>query len=177
MTHVDAPISLETVIGFLVSTPLFDGLDPAERGEIVRIMEVQRLQDAEQVFHEGDLGDAWYVIFEGQAEVVKDMTAGPVRIAVLDPGACFGEMAILDGSARSASVRALGALTVFRFRRALFEEQLEEGSLAAYKLVAAMARLLSQRHRKLTQQISDLMEGRSGRADAGSLADRYKVSE
>jgi CRP-like cAMP-binding protein len=178
---MDQPISLDTVIGFLVSTPLFEALDAAERAEVVRIMLVQRLQRGEQLFAEGQAGDAWYVIFEGQAEVVKATQTGETRrLALLEPGACFGEMAILDGSARSATVQAAGPLTVFRFRRAPFEELLEQGSLAAFKLVAAMARVLSQRHRTLTQQLSELLSpdaAPSARAELGGLVDRYKLSE
>jgi CRP/FNR family transcriptional regulator, cyclic AMP receptor protein len=107
---MDPSISLDTVIGFLVATPLFDRLDAAERAEVVRIMDVQRLAKGEEVFHEGDAGDAWYVIFDGRVEVTKEMPSGQTRIAVLRGGTCFGEMAILDGLARSATVRALEPL-------------------------------------------------------------------
>ena len=151
---VDQPISLDTVVGFLVNTPLFDGLDAAERAEVVRIMEVRRLTDGEEVFHEGEQGDAWYVIYEGSARVLKDSDAGQWEIRVMEPGSCFGEIAILDRQPRSATVLAAGPLTVFRFRRARFEQLLEQGSLGAYKLVLGMARMLSQRHRELTQQLS-----------------------
>jgi CRP-like cAMP-binding protein len=64
-------------------------------------------------------------------------------------------MAILDGRPRSATVRAREPLTLFQFREARFTELLEEGSLAAYKLVLAMARMLSLRHRELTRQLSE----------------------
>lgn len=165
---MDQPISLENVISFLVATPLFGGLDPVERADVVRIMEVRRLNAGEKVFHEGDPGDAWYVIFEGRVRVVKNTPTGPMAIASLEPGACFGEMAILDGSARSATIEATEPLTVFRFRRAQFDELLEEGSLAAYKLVAAMARVLSERHRQLTQRLAAIGDSNLG---------RYQVSE
>ena len=181
---MDQPISLETVIGFLVATPLFDGLDAAERAEVVRIMEVKRLQNDEEIFHEGDPGDAWYVVFEGSVRVLKDLADGPSEIAILGPGTCFGEMAILDGMARSATVRAAGPLTMFKFRRVRFEELLDQGSLGAYKLVAAMARTLSQRQRKLTQQVSDLLEGRGTprsvkavRAEIEETVEQSQISE
>lgn len=187
MTSVDGAqdqaISLDVVIGFLVATPLFDALDAAERGELVRIMEVQRLQDGEEVFHEGELGDSWYVVFEGQAEVLKAAAAGQDRqIRVLVPGECFGELAILDGSPRSATVRSAGPLTIFRFRRRLFEELLSDGSLGAYKLVAAMARSQAERLRQLTSQVSELFDQLDRAAPApregiGDLLDRCSVSE
>lgn len=183
---MDQPITLDTLVRFLVSAPLFEGLDAVERTDIVRIMEVARLADGEEAFREGEAGDAWYVIFEGQAEVAKSAPGGRGRrVALLEAGACFGEMAILDGSARSATVRAVGPLTVLRFRRATFQELIDEGSLAAYKLVLAMARSLSLRQRKLTQQLSGLLEqGESTvssvaavRAELGGLVDGFQVSQ
>ena len=178
---MDQHISLESVITFLVATPLFRNLDAAERGDVARIMEVQRLKKGETIFCEGDEGDAWYVVFEGNATVLKDMTTRSTPIARLGPGACFGEMAILDGMARSASVVAESPLTVFRFRRERFDSLLEQGSLGAYKLVAAMARTLSQRQRQLTLQLSELLSevpARSAsRDELGEVVTRFAVSE
>jgi CRP/FNR family transcriptional regulator, cyclic AMP receptor protein len=188
LLSMDQPISLDTVVNFLVSTPLFDGLDPAERAEVVRIMEVRRLTDGEEVFHEGDPGDAWYVIFEGQARVLKEADTGAWEIRVMERGTCFGEMAILDREARSATVLAMGPLTAFRFRRQRFEQLLDQGSLGAYKLVLGMARMLSQRHRQLTQQLSELtshnepVAARAGApglqaSDAHTAVAQYQISE
>jgi CRP-like cAMP-binding protein len=64
-------------------------------------------------------------------------------------------MATLDSGPRSATVIAREPVTLFRFREARFTELLDEGSLAAYKLVLAMARMLSLRHRELTRQLSE----------------------
>ncbi|HEU4995551.1 MAG TPA: cyclic nucleotide-binding domain-containing protein [Gemmatimonadaceae bacterium] len=174
------PVSLDAIIEFLNSTPLFKDLDAAERGDVARVIEMQRLQDAEAVFNEGDDGDAWYVVFDGRAQVLKRMdgsgAAGSkaTQIAVLDSGACFGEMAILDGLARSASVVAIGPLTVLRLRRERFAALLDQGSLGAYKLIAAMARTLSQRQRHLTQKLSAAMGAGAGRRDS---VREYHVSE
>ena len=176
---IDQPITLDVVVGFLVTAPLFGGLDAAERGEVVRIMEVQRLQAGEEVFHEGDAGEAWYVIFEGQVSVMKSCASGPDRtLRLLGPGECFGEMAILDGSPRSATVKAATPITIFRFRRPPFEELLADGSLGAYKLVLAMARAQAQRLRQLTHQLSHVLDGTAtDQAAVGELLDRSTIAE
>lgn len=178
---MDQHISLESVITFLVATPLFQDLNAAERGDVARIMEVQRLQQGETVFHEGEEGDAWYVVFEGNVKVLKDVTSRTTPIARLGPGACFGEMAILDGMERSASVVADGPVTVFRFRRERFDGLLQQDSVGAYKLVAAMARTLSHRQRQLTFQLSELLSevpARSAsRDELGEVVTRFAVSE
>src|SRR5579862_9647327 len=104
-----------------MASPLFRDLDAEERGDVVRILEIQRLQQGEEVFHEGDPGDSWYVVYEGQVEVTTASSSGAERrLSVVDTGSGFGEMAMLDGSPRSATVRATGPLTLFRFRRLRF---------------------------------------------------------
>jgi CRP-like cAMP-binding protein len=152
---MDQSISLESVVAFLMSVPLFERLDSAELAEITRIMEVRRLIEGEEVFHEGEAGDAWYVVYQGQVQVLEEAEGHLREIAAIGRGGAFGEMATLDRGPRSATVRAREPLTLFRFREARFSELLDEGSLAAYKLVLAMARMLSLRHRELTRQLSE----------------------
>jgi CRP/FNR family cyclic AMP-dependent transcriptional regulator len=155
-------ITLEQIINFLLEAPMFGDLDAAELSQIVHIMQVQRVRDGQPIFREGDPGDAWYVIFQGQAEVFKSQEFLPsTRIAALGPRACFGEMAILDHSPRSASVVAQEEVTVFRFPRKDFEALLEEGNLAAYKLVYEMAKVLCARARSTTQQLTDALSDKT----------------
>ena len=176
---MDQPISLESVLRFLSSTPPFDSLDAAERADVIRIMEIQRLQSGEAVVREGEIGDAWYVVFEGEARVSKKLASGPLTIATLGPSDCFGEMAVLDGQPRSATVEASGPLTVFRFRRARFDTLLEQGSLGAYKLVVVMARTLSRRQRQLTQRLTELAHGNTPpeRPRIEEIVGGYQISE
>lgn len=151
-------ITLEQIITFLLETPMFGDLDAAELSQIVHIMQLQRVREGQPIFREGDPGDAWYVIYEGGAEVHKSTDFLPARrIATLSPRSCFGEMAILDHSPRSASVVALAETTVFRFPRKDFEALLGEGNLAAYKLVYEMAKVLCARARSTTQQLSEAL--------------------
>lgn len=181
---MDTPVTLEEVIAFLLETPLFEDLTPNELAEVVQIMQYQRLRDGQAVFREGDEGDAWFVIFRGECVVTKNAPVGAARtIAKLGSRSCFGEMAVLDGSERSANILAEGDATVFKFRREAFQELLAQGSLAAYKLVYAMARVLCVRQRTITQQLTDVIEEEGEvvqddlRNQLQSLVEEYKVSE
>ena len=181
---MDQRITLELIINFLLETPMFEELNAGELSQVVHIMQMQRFREDQPIFSEGDHGDAWYVLFDGRAKVTKSAPFGPDReVAVLEPHACFGEMAILDGSARSANVSAIDECTLFRFPRLLFQGLLEEGNLGAFKLVHGMARVLCQRQRRLTMQVSDLMEELEEDTkpeltrDLGDLLDRYTLSE
>lgn len=180
----EGALTLEQIINFLLETPLFELLDPTELAEVVGIMQLQRLRAGQVLFREGDEGDAWYVIFTGTCAVTKSSAAGGSRhIADLESRSCFGEMAVLDGSARSATVTASAPATLFRFRRGPFNGLLADGSLAAFKLVHAMARVLCERQRRLNQQLTEVIaeepkDRRAAlRAQIGELLDTSTVSE
>ena len=102
----DTVVTLDTVVTFVSTTALFASLDAAEGSEVVRIMEVQHFTDGEDVFREGDPGDAWFILFDGKATVLKQAGGGTREIATLERGTVFGEIAMLDGQSRSATVRA-----------------------------------------------------------------------
>ena len=141
-------LTLESIISFLLDTPMFCDLRPDELAEIVHVMQLQRVRDGQRIFREGEDGDAWYVVYEGQAMVSKDRLMGPSQeLARLGSKVCFGEMALIDGSPRSASVTAVGEGTLFRFPKSDFDELLEEGNIAAFKLIHEMAKVLCERQR------------------------------
>ncbi len=161
---------------------MFGDLDPTQLSQVVHIMQVRRVRKGQPIFKEGDPGDAWFVIFEGGADVTKATDFGPDKvIAQIGPRACFGEMAMLDHSSRSASVIASSETTVFRFPRTEFEALLEADNLAAYKLVYQMAKVLTVRARQTTQRLSDALADRDRpqqlRETSRSLVEGQSVSE
>jgi CRP-like cAMP-binding protein len=169
------------MITFLLDTPMFGDLDASELSQIVHIMQVRTLAAGAEVFREREPGDAWYVVFDGEVEVLKASAGGePRRVTLLGPKACFGEMAILDGSPRSASVRAVSDTTAFRFPRAAFNELLSAGTLAAYKLVHQIALVLVSRQRSTTRRLVELMaeeDASAVRRGLAPLVERSAVTE
>jgi CRP-like cAMP-binding protein len=151
------PLNLEQLLSFLIDTPMFGDLDTVELSQIVHIMQLKHLRPGQTLFAEGQPGDAWYVVFEGEVDVSRETATGPEVIDHLTPRSCFGEMAILDGSPRSASVAATGDATVLRFPREAFRRLLDEGNLAAYKLVLQMALVLVSRQRETTRRLAETL--------------------
>jgi CRP-like cAMP-binding protein len=87
-------------------------------------------------------------------------------------------MAILDGSPRSASVRASVATTAFRFPRDKFAPLLADDNLSAYKLVHQMARVLCARQRSTTTQLAELLaRGSDLEQGVRALIDRSALVE
>lgn len=74
----------------------------------------------EYVFHQGDLGDALYIIVRGEADVVKECDGQQEILARLHAGEMFGELALLNQPARMASIRCATALDVIVIRRSEF---------------------------------------------------------
>lgn len=151
------PVTRERMLDFLRDVPLFGDLDEQELTDLAAQFEVAELPAGAWVFREGDAGDAWYVVFDGEVEVVKELGGDRRVVAVLGARAAFGEMAILDGSRRSASVRTTRGTTALRFPRAGFTRLLTAGNLGAYKLVHQMALLLVSRQRRTTHRLAELM--------------------
>lgn len=87
-------------------TPLFAGLAPDALEALIERIELISVPQGEVLFREGDLGDALYIISEGQVAV---QTEGPPKVEIgrLGEGAFFGEVALLTDQPRSASVTTL----------------------------------------------------------------------
>ena len=154
---METNVTRERLITFLLLTPMFNKLVPSELMEVIHIIKIEEYQAGDVVFREGDTGDAWFVLYKGAVEVLKHVATGDKRIAELGPQACFGEISILDGSPRSATIRASEDSVVIRVPRQDFGELLDNGHLVAYKLLHQMAILLAERQRTTTSRLSVLL--------------------
>jgi CRP/FNR family transcriptional regulator, cyclic AMP receptor protein len=91
----------------------------------------------------GDAGDALFVVLEGEIEVLNRSEGGrQVRLASLGKGALAGEMAALDGGARSADMVAARRSRLWRIPRTALLAALQEEPAAAVALVAELSRRL-----------------------------------
>ena len=92
----------------LARAPLFSDLKSGVLDILARSVKVRRFAPGELVVKEGEDAVAFYVLCEGKAEVVKRLEQeGEQVVGHLSEGDFFGEMALLDGFPRSASVRAV----------------------------------------------------------------------
>ena len=98
----------ETPIELLRSVPLFADLEENELESFSRVAVPRSFPAAIRVFHEGDHSDACYIVRSGSLRVTREHSDGrAIALATLGPGDIFGELAMLDGEVRSASVEAL----------------------------------------------------------------------
>ena len=104
------------------------------------------------LIHEGERGDELFILLEGRVQVfLADHNGREIILNTQGPGHVFGEM-VLDGAARSASVKAIEKCRVSRVSREAFRDFLESTPSAALELID----VLMQRVRMLTQSVGDL---------------------
>jgi len=121
---IEADMALRATADYLGRSSPFASLDSdALRSVAARLQRVEFRTQAE-IIHEGDAGDAFYLIVKGEAEVFTGTGPGKRQLAKLGPGMPFGEQALLAEGTRTASVRALGALEALRLARQDFLDAL-----------------------------------------------------
>jgi CRP-like cAMP-binding protein len=95
--------------------------------------------DGEAIVREGETGDCMYVVQAGQVEVLQGKENNEVRLAVLNEGDFFGEMAIFEREVRSATVRAIGEVRVLTVEKKNFLRRIQEDPSLAYHIVQTMS--------------------------------------
>jgi CRP-like cAMP-binding protein len=109
------------------SIPLFSGLSREDIAKILGRLEEKSFNAGVSIFSQGDKGDSFYLIQSGAAQVVLESGGGRKEsIAVLGPQDWFGEMALLSGEPRSATIIAVKDLTVWRLSRDAWDELIEK---------------------------------------------------
>lgn len=148
------PQSDGTVVELLRSVPLFAELGDDELERIARVAVPRNFPDATRVFHEGDQSDACYIIRSGTFRVTREHPDGrAITLATLGPGDIVGELAMLDGEVRSASVETQGGegeLLALPARDML--ALLERNPDITVKIAAALTRRLRETNERISRQ-------------------------
>lgn len=105
-------------IELLQSMPIFGGIKPDTLRFLLGFCPVVEVPQDSFFFREGEQGDQLFVLESGEADVLKDWQGEDQLIQSLKAGDCFGEMAVMDHCARSASVRATQNCSAIRISAA-----------------------------------------------------------
>ena len=108
--------------------------------------------DGETIIQAGEIGDCMYEIQEGSVEVVQNLSEREVRLAVLNRGDFFGEMAIFDHNLRSATVRSIGDSRILTIDRKILMQRIISDPSVAFRMLESM----SNRIRNLDSEIVKL---------------------
>ena len=137
----------------LRASGLFGAADEVAIDALIRVLRIRRFRRGETVFHQGDPGDALFVLASGSVKVVlpSDEGAEPAIVAILGPGEFFGELAILDGAPHSATIVAVEPTETLVLNRDAFL-----GSIDTDAGCGGPAASLAAEIRRLTGHVEDL---------------------
>jgi CRP/FNR family transcriptional regulator len=140
-------------VELLALVPLFSELSREELERISQVAVPRSFPAGVRVFHEGDRSDACYLVRSGDLRVTREHPDGrAIALATLGPGDLFGELAMLDGEARSASVETLSDSELVALPAADFRRLLADHPEISVKLVAALTRRLRETNERVARQ-------------------------
>src|SRR6266404_6710564 len=116
----------EEARAILRGEPLFDCLSDAQIGNLVKQSELNHFGRGEQVIEEGAEGDSMFILLRGAAEVSIAKNGSTIPVATLRSGDCFGEMSLLTGERRAATVRAESDCHVMEISKPVMAEVIRE---------------------------------------------------
>jgi CRP/FNR family transcriptional regulator, cyclic AMP receptor protein len=132
---------------------LFAGLDRASLERLATGLRTRRFRRNEVLFHQGDPGDALFIVTSGAVKILLPSEEGEEAIlATVRPGAFFGELALLDGAPRSATAVAMEPTETLVLPRDRFRTLINTEPATRDALLAALAGEL----RRLTDHVEEL---------------------
>jgi len=139
----------------LADVKLFELLDQNELGELASVIDNKTAAAGETIFHAGDLGDALYIVRDGEVELyIRDTTGQKIVLATVSKNELFGELSMLDSRPRSATALAVVDCELLLLDRddllLLFKKQPD----AALNMLAAMSGMLRKVDRLLQTRVS-----------------------
>jgi anion transporter len=160
---MDAKPLAETIRSVLI----FSSLSREDIAKVLGKMEEASFAEGSTIVSQGDQGDAFYLIQSGSVQVVVESGGGKSEVvAILGPQDWFGEMALLSGEPRSATIRAIKETSLWRLRREDWDELIEKHPTWLLQLAATLSKRLSYVDRQYS----------SGREAFKSLAEEFYAS-
>ena len=133
------------LMAVLAAVPLFDGLSQKHLKKIAGLGTVARFMSGATIVKQGVIGDSFYVVLQGQAKVVVNGRT----LNELLPGDHFGEISLLDGDVRTASVVSQTDMTLLEIMQKEFLAMLAQDPEITVELIVGVARIVRRMDRTL----------------------------
>ncbi|MFK8080370.1 MAG: Crp/Fnr family transcriptional regulator [Granulosicoccus sp.] len=148
-------MSIDDEYKLLSRLELFEYLDPVQLKRLIFVSQRYQLQPEEYLFKQGDPMGNVFGIVAGEFSVLLDSADGEIAVAQQGPGDLVGEMAVISGEPRSASIRANTVCEVIGFEKDLFVKTVTNDPATALK----MMQLLSERLLNQNKQLAKFSSG------------------
>jgi CRP/FNR family transcriptional regulator, cyclic AMP receptor protein len=144
-------MTLQKDVEVLRNIPLFKKIEPAKLKLLAFTSEHLEFVAGETLFKQGDVGDAAYILLEGDADVMVDTPKGEMRVATLGQNDIVGEIAILCDVPRTATIIAKTRLVTLRVSKDGFFNLVTQFPTVGVEIMHELASRLHQ----TTQQLGD----------------------
>ena len=132
---------------------MFQALDERDLDALTKVARQTTAERGEIIVNQGSKGESLYVVVSGQIRVyLSDETGKEVILGLEGPGAIFGEISVLDGELRSASVAAMKRTELLKIEGQAFRQLLQTNARLAIAVITALAGMI----RKLTDATQGL---------------------
>ncbi len=149
-------LSEDDILKALSKVPIFSDLIPKEIVEISKIVYKRNYQKNEPIFKMDDPGLGMYIILEGVVDIVKEVNNKVHKLASLDQGSFFGDLALLDEAPRSASAIAVERSIIIGFFRPDLLDLLRRKPKCGIKILFNLTKVMSARLRNTNRQLVEL---------------------
>ncbi|MGN6871502.1 MAG: Crp/Fnr family transcriptional regulator [Solirubrobacteraceae bacterium] len=163
--------SSEDTIALLSRVPVFSTLSREDLVHVAHVAMPRQFEAGAVVFREGDEGSTCYIVRTGRARAIREHADGrSITLAHFEPGDIFGEMAMLDGERRSATVEATEHTEAIAILSADMHRLLREHPDISVKLIAALGQRLRSTNERLARQSFQTVQSRVAAALAQMVA-------
>jgi CRP/FNR family cyclic AMP-dependent transcriptional regulator len=142
-------MNLNEEVEILKGVPLFAKMESAKLKLLAFTGERMTFGTGQEVCHQGDPGDAMYVILGGVADVLIDTPNGQLRVAQLKKNGFFGETAILCDAPRNATIAANESLLTLKISKDMFYRLVSEFPSMAIEMMRELALRVEDTNQKL----------------------------
>ena len=136
---------------------LFDGLSDREKNTLLAIVRAQEYSPGEELCREGDRGFSFFIVCRGTVAIYKEISAANREcLGEIGPGSMIGQVSLIDGKPRSATVTAKSRVITLECTRDDFERLFNAGSPFAFKILEQISIHLVARVRNANMQLYKL---------------------
>ncbi len=149
---------LDEEVELLRRIPIFAKIEPSRLKLLAFTSERVTYEPGQELCRQGDIGDAAYLVISGEAEILVDTPAGPLKIAEVSKNALVGEIAIINEVPRTATVKAGTRVEALRITKDHFLRLVAEFPQIAIEIMRVLATRLSCTNEELTDARRQLAE-------------------
>jgi CRP-like cAMP-binding protein len=137
-------VGINEDVELLRRIPMFAKVEPAKLKLLAFTSERVTYDAGQELFHQGDMADAAYIIVDGDAEVLVDTPKGPLVVANLGRNEFIGEIGVLCDVPRTATIKAATRVTTLKITKDLFLRMIADFPAMGVEVMRVLAHRLEQ---------------------------------